>query len=73
MNNLTVNPNGEQKSAKVLHFKIPKKIVITKCSFCGGTLVKGKFIQSNETSPAICLQCVTICTDILKNDEEGVK
>ena len=39
-----------------------------KCSFCLQSLVKGKYIRS-ENSPAICFACVVRCVSLLKDDE----
>jgi len=40
-----------------------------KCAFCFEPLIKGKYIQSDVTQPAICFECVLKCNELLKEPE----
>jgi len=53
--------------AEILQFPKPatKLKVVSKCSFCGKTLIKGNYVQEEETAPAICFDCVKICSVLL--------
>lgn len=56
-----------EKEAEIIHFpQAGKKLkVVDTCSFCKKKLIKGKYIQSNETEPAICFECVAVCSGLL--------
>ena len=60
--------------AEILQFPKPttKLKVISKCSFCGKTLIKGKYLQAAETDPAICFDCVKICAELMGEKNESI-
>jgi len=57
----------------IIGFTLKNKVLkMTKCSFCKQPLIKGKYIQSAETEPAICFSCIVRCNELLGGNDEQV-
>lgn len=58
----------EVKEAEVINFPSPhqKKKIVTKCAFCQKPLIKGKHVQSEETEPGICFDCIKVCSGLIE-------
>lgn len=56
-----------EKEAEIINFpqQGTKMKVIDTCSFCKKKLIKGKYMQESETSPAICFACVKVCSSLM--------
>lgn len=58
---------NDVNDAEVIQFPKPqpKAKIVTKCAFCQKPLIKGKHVQSEETDPAICFDCIKVCSGLI--------